>query len=323
MAKSRIAIVGLGLIGGSIGLALKQANLDLEIIGHDKDPGVSARAQKRGAVDATKWNLIDACEGAGLIVLALPLDGIQDTLSALKPYLAPGVIITDTATTKAPVLEWAKDLPNGVHFIGGDPVLKPTRALDTRGIDAADAKLFSGATYCLVAATSAGAQAVDTVANFATMLGAKPYFIYAAEHDGLMTGVAHLPALLATALASATMTSAGWRELGKLAGADFRAATELAPEDERAARAQFIAHRVDLLRWIDATSDQLKHLRALIEREDAAALEALIKTIANERAKWLSGNLDATESSVDLNAAQFSPSRMFLGSLADVGKKRK
>ncbi|MBI5650478.1 MAG: prephenate dehydrogenase/arogenate dehydrogenase family protein [Chloroflexi bacterium] len=323
MAKSRIAIVGLGLLGGSIGLALKKANLDLEIIGHDKDPGVSARAQKRGAVDATKWNLIDACEGAGLIVLALALDGIKDTLSALKPYLAPGVIVTDTAATKLPVLEWAKDLPTGVHFVGGDPILKPTRALDTRGIDSADANLFSGATYCLVAATSAGSQAVDTVANFVTMLGAKPYFIDAAEHDGLMTGVHHLPALLATALASATMTSAGWRELGKLAGADFRAATELAPDDERAARAQFIAHRADLLRWIDATSEHLKHLRALIEREDAAALEALIKTIANERAKWLSGNLDATESSVDLNAAQFSPSRMFLGGLADVGKKRK
>src|SRR5574341_923228 len=152
MPRSRVTIVGLGLIGGSMGLALKKSGIDLEIVGHDKDSSAANRAQKRGAVDTTKWNLIDACEGAGLIILAIPLDGIRDTLIALKPYLEPGVIVSDTATTKVPLIKWAAQLPEGVHLIGGDPVLKPSRA-PGHGIDAADADLFQGATYCLTPVT--------------------------------------------------------------------------------------------------------------------------------------------------------------------------
>ncbi len=323
MPKSRITIVGLGLVGGSMGLALKKANLDLEVIGHDKDPGVSARAQKRGAVDATKWNLIDACDGAGLIILALPLDAIKDTLAALKSHLAAGTIITDTATTKAPVLEWAKDLPAGTQFIGGNPIFKPLRDQTARGIDGANADLFKNATYCLVASTSASAATIDTLTNFAALLGAKPYFIEAAEHDGLMAGVQHLPVLLATTLAAVTMQSQGWRELGKLAGADFRAATELAPTDDKTAREQFLAHREDLVRWIDVIAEKLHTMRAWIVNEDAAALETTVKNITAERDRWLGGGLDDTEPKANWDETKSSMSRLFLGGLADAGKKRK
>ena len=105
MAKSRITIIGLGLIGGSIGLALKKAKVDVEIVGHDKDSGVANRAQKRGAVDRTDWNLHGACDGASLIFLAIPLAGIKDTLAALGTSLGSGVIVSDTATSKAPVMD--------------------------------------------------------------------------------------------------------------------------------------------------------------------------------------------------------------------------
>lgn len=318
MAKSRVTIVGLGLIGGSIGLALKNSKADLEIVGHDKDPGVSGRALKRGAVDKTNWNLPGACEGAGFIVLALPLDAIKNTLAALKPELSPGVIITDTATTKAPVLEWAKDLPDGVHFVGGHPVLKADRTINGHGIDAADAKLFAGATYCLAPAVNAAPQVIDVVSNFVTMLGAKPYFIDANEHDGLTASVQQLPALLGTALASITMLSPGWRELGKLAGADLRAATEFVPSDGKTAREQFLAHRADLVRLIDTVTAKLHDLRDMVEREDAAALETLIESINTKRDEWLSGNLDKSEATTaGVESMQSSTARLFLGGLAN------
>ena len=323
MPKSRIAIVGLGLVGGSMGLAIKQAKLDVEIIGHDKDMGVAGRAQKRGAVDATKWNLIDACSGAGLIILALPIDGIKDTLAALKPNLAPGVVVTDTATSKTPVLEWAQDLPEGVHFIGGDPVLPPGRGTGQTGIDAADAGLFKDATYCLVPSKNAGAAAIDTLSSFATMLGAKPYFIDAVEHDGLMTGVEHLPAAMALALLAATVRSRGWREMSKLAGENFRATTGLAPQDAATAREQFFAHRADLLRWIDDITSELGNLRGMLEREDAAALEALVGPLAKERDKWLAGTSGEEESSSSAPAIQFNPARLFIGGLAERTPRKK
>jgi prephenate dehydrogenase len=324
MPKSRVTIVGLGCIGGSIGLGLKKAKLDLEIVGHDKDAGAASRALKRGAVDKTDWNLIGACDGAGLIVLALPLEGIQGTLAALKPHLEPGVIVTDTATTKLPVLEWAKDLPRNVHFVGGHPVLKPERTLTGRGIDAADAALFQGATYCLTPAVTAEPGAIETVANLAHTLGAKPYFVDAAEHDGLAAGVEHLPALLATALAAATMRSQGWRELGNVASLDFNSATALMPQDGQTARAQFLAQRADLARWIDRLTEQLQELRGMVERGDGDALQGLIEDLVQKRAQWLSGRLRESDMPpVDYQAAQLNAARFLLGGLADRAPKRK
>src|SRR5512140_3676546 len=166
MAKSRITIVGLGLIGGSIGLALKKAKVDTEIVGHDKNSDVARRALKMGAVDKTEWNLPSSCEGASMVILALPLDGVRETLPAISPVLTPGVIVTDTATSKAPVMEWAKALPEGVHFVGGDPGLSPRRGGSARGIDAASADLFQGATYSLTASISAAPSAIETMTNF-------------------------------------------------------------------------------------------------------------------------------------------------------------
>lgn len=324
MTKSRVTIIGLGLIGGSIGLALKKSKLEIEIVGHDKDPGVAGRALKRGAVDKTEWNLISACDGAGLIVLAIPLAGIQDTLAALKPFVPSGTIITDTATSKVPVLEWANDLPSGVAFVGGNPVISAPRAITGHGIDAADATLLQGATYCLTPAVTASPQAIDVLTGFVNLLGAKPYFIEAAEHDGLMAGVQHFPAFLATAYAAGVIQSQGWRERGKLAGAAFRVVTELIPEDKQTAREQFLSHRTDLTYWIDLSIARLREMREMLAREDAAALETLIQTIVDERANWLSGKLDQdTLPYPGLESIQSQTARLFLGGLAERPRKPK
>jgi prephenate dehydrogenase len=253
----------------------------------------------------------------------LPISAIKDTLAALKPHLQPGVLVTDTATTKAPVLEWANDLPDGVHFIGGDPVIPPGRSGGKTGIAAADADLFKGATYCLVPSKNAGAPAIDTLSSFATMLGAKPYFIDAAEHDGLMTGVEHLPAALATALLAITIRSRGWREMSKLAGESFRATTALVPPDGATAREQFLAHRVDLLRWIDDVTAELGELRGMLAREDFSALETLVQSLAEERDKWMSGKMEDADSSVDAQAVQFNPAHLLIGGLADRTPRKK
>src|SRR5512135_2377246 len=177
-----------------MGLALKKAKLDVEVVGHDKNSSTAGRALKRGAVDKTEWNLHSACAGAGLIILAVPLIGVKETLAALKDSLPPGAIVTDTATTKVPVMDWARELAPGVEFVGGNPALSVKRAGVGHGIDAADADLFQDATYALMASTTAAPMAIETMTNFVALIGAKPYFIDPAEHDGLMAGVQHLPA---------------------------------------------------------------------------------------------------------------------------------
>lgn len=324
MAKPRIAIVGLGRIGGSIGLALKKSNVDLEVVGHDKDHRATQQAQKRGAVDKTDWNLLNACEGAGLVILALPLGEIRGTLDALAKDLPPGVIVTDTASSKAPVLEWAQVLPAGVHFVGGDPIISPARsaAAGTTGIDAADAALFQGAYYCLTPAPTVDPGAVEVVTGFVSLLGAKSLFLDPAEHDGLVTGAQHLAYILSATLLQATTASAGWREMSKFAGADYMAATELAARDPVSQREMVLHHRDHLVRWIDLSIETLKDLRSAISRGDGEALDERFKRLVEAREEWLRGDVGA-EPGVDLTEMRGGAMRVLLGGLADRGGKKK
>src|SRR5713101_1081435 len=113
-----VGIVGLGLIGGSIGLALKRAKLgDTELVGYDRDPEVAMRAQKFGAVDRIEYDLPRLADAAGLVIVATPIVAVKNVFADLGPHLKQGAVVTDTASTKSDVLRWAKEtLPAGVHF---------------------------------------------------------------------------------------------------------------------------------------------------------------------------------------------------------------
>ncbi len=306
-----------------MGLALKKANADLEIIGHDKDGRHAQQALKRGAVDKTEWNLLNACDGAGLVVLAIPLAEIEKTLNVLRKALAPGVIVTDTAATKTPVIEWARALSKGVYFVGGDPIIPPTRLQNTtlRGIDAADADLFQNAVYCLTPTTAESSEVIDVLASFVAMLGAKPLFMDAAEHDGLVAGAQHLAYVLSAALLQATTQSSGWREMSRFAGSDYLQATELASRDPVSQREIVLTHREDLTRWIDKTFEALKELRGVISRGDAEALDAMFKQMVAAREEWIAGESKGVPTS-EFDELQASPMRLFLGGLATRGGKK-
>ena len=146
MPKPRITIVGLGLIGSSIGLALSREQRDFEIIGHDKSSAAAGQAKKLQAVDKTEWNLISACDGAGLVILALPLGAIRETMQAVAGELAEGAVVMDTASVKAPVQAWADELlPSNVPFVGTNPIV----GSDATGDITARADLFEGRLWAI------------------------------------------------------------------------------------------------------------------------------------------------------------------------------
>lgn len=286
MSKPRIAIVGLGFIGGSIGLALHQAEAELEVVGHDRERTAANQARKIGAVDKTDWNLISACEGADLIVMAIPVGGIKDTLAAIGPYLKPGCLITDTASIKSPVVEWAAEiLPKEVHFVGGDPIVGDVGT--SGGIDAARADLFSGAIYCLTPTAGAAPDAVRLASDFVYLLGAKPYFLDPVEHDGLMAGVDHLPFVLSAALMGVTAESLSWREMRRLAGGAFENATRFVSADSTTYRDACLVNGENIVRWIDACSGKLGELKETILAGDAEELGQLFEEAMIARQKWL------------------------------------
>lgn len=332
MAKVQITIVGLGQIGASLGLALKRARADIQVVGHDRDGGAAAAAAKRGAVDKTEWNLINACEGASLIILAIPLKAIPPTLTAMSKYLEPGQLITDTAATKAPVMQAAKLLPSSVAFVGGHPVIPPARPArkpdrakkespaPALGPEDPDPDLFQNAIYCLVPGESAGENAIQTMTGLVSLVGAKPYFVDALEHDSLIAGVQNLPLVQALALLAANVESPSWRDMSKLASTDFFRATEPADGDPAALAETLLANREALVHWIDTGNAALLQLRELIARGDAKAMEAVLGKLRDTRLQWLTGETEGA-SVMDSDELRNSTMRLFLGGLARERKR--
>ena len=143
----------------------------------------------------------------------------------------------------------------------------------------------------------------------------------ATEHDGLIAGVKHFPVALATALAQMAMDNAGWRERAKLASAEFRAVTNIAPSDAEAGAQEFLANREHLIHWLDEYSETLAQLRALLDSKNSAALQALLENIAAQRERWLRGDDEDAGAPMNMADVQMNVGRMFLGGLADRGKK--
>ncbi len=286
-AKPSVTIVGLGLIGGSIGLALRRAGAAATVVGHDQDPDANRKARQLGAVDKAEWNLIAACEEAHLVILATPLGAIQPTLKAISPYLRPGCVVMDTATLKGPVMAWAAEvLSEQVHFVGGDPIIARTGE-SQGGLEAARADLFQNSLFCLIPSPTANEQAVRLTSDLITILGARPLYMDAVEHDGMLAGVEHLPAVLALTLLDMMIHQPAWRELRKVAGATFETGTRLALSDPAAYGDLLTANSDDLVRWIDNFAASLASIRQILIENEPEAIAHLFQTAMEERQKWL------------------------------------
>jgi prephenate dehydrogenase len=286
-SKPRITIVGMGLIGTSLGLALRQAQVAGAVIGHDRERSASEQAKRQGAVDRTHWNLISACSESNLVILAEPVGCIEETLEAIGPELRPGCVVMDTASLKGPVMAWAaKYLPDGVHFVGGDPILS-TVIQGPGGTESARADLFQGGIFCLVPSPTAGAEAVKLVTDLVFILGAKPLFPDVAEHDGLLAAVEHLPVLLSLGMLNTVIDQPAWRELRKVAGPTFYTSTQSVVDGTATDSDLFILNKDNILRWIDVLSASLRSIRELVDQEDAEALTARFAAAFEERQKWL------------------------------------
>jgi prephenate dehydrogenase len=285
--KPRVTIVGLGMVGASIGLALRQAEVASAIVGHDLDGGIGNEAKKLGAVDRTHWNLISACEGADLVILATPVGAIEDTLEAIGSDLRPGCVVMDTAALKGPVMAWAAEhLPAGVHFVGTNPI-PSTATAGGGGLEAARADLFQRGMFCIVPSPTADAASVKLVTDLVSILGAKPLFLDPAEHDGLLAAVDHLPDLLALAMLETVIHQPTWRELRKVAGPAFDASTQLVTAGSMAQSDLYGLNRENVLRWIDTLSASLASIRENLAAGQSEALAEQFQEAFQERQKWL------------------------------------
>lgn len=285
-----ITIIGMGLIGTSLGMALRSAEErdaplgPITVIGYDRDARAVADARGRLAIDRQAANLQEALRDAHLVVLAVPAQAIHELLQQIAPLLRQGVVVTDVTSTKAQVIDWARQLlPTGVAFVGGHPMAGKERS----GAAAADPDLFKGAIYCLTPLTSTPPEALELVNALVEQVGAKPYYIDPVEHDSFVAGVSHLPFMLSTALVEATSRGAAWREMAPLAASGYRDISRLASGDPEMHRDICLTNRAALIRWIDEMIEVLRESRELIEAQDAEALLALFERTRQAREAWL------------------------------------
>lgn len=279
----RISIIGLGLIGGSLALALKKAGTVKEITGFSRSSQTLASAKQFGIIDRVAGDLPSAVKRAQIVVIATPVMATKEILASISRHLPADCIVTDAGSTKAEVMKWAEEyLPANVSFIGGHPMA----GKETSGIGEAYADLFQGCVYCLTPAGNATKKAVQTLKTMVESIGATPFFVDAELHDNLVAGVSHLPMLLSAAFVTATTKSRSWPEMAKLAAGGFRDISRLASGNAEMNRDICLTNKEKIIYWLDRYIDELLKYRSLVAEDGTELLKALVQ--AHEaREKWL------------------------------------
>jgi prephenate dehydrogenase len=305
-----ITIIGMGMIGTSLGMALRSANEkeaplgQIQVTGYDRNNRATSDARGRLAIDREVRSLGEALREAQLVVVAVPVQAVREVFTAIAPVLPSGCVVTDVASVKNQVMDWARELlPATVEFVGGHPMAGKERS----GASAAEPDLFKSAVYCLTPSPRARQGAIDLVDAMVRQIGAKPYFIDPNEHDAYVAGVSHLPFLLSTALVELTTASPGWKEMAPLAATGFRDVSRLASGDPEMHRDICITNRVALSRWLDDAARLLLDLRDQVEAGDSDKLLALFERAREAREGWLSGRPNLRPGEADFENMGSSP----------------
>lgn len=278
----RVAIIGLGLIGGSLGLALHKAKVAQQVVGHDLGKGVSGRARKIGAIDGAYNMLADAVRGADLVIFATPVGAMRALLQESGPHLAPGAVVTDVASTKAQVISWAEEfLPPTVSFVGGHPMA----GKEVSGVEAADADLFKDHIYCLTPTPRTRPAAIEKVSAMVKQIGARVRFLEPVEHDGQVAGVSHLPFLASIALVNTVAAGGAWADASLLAASGFRDVSRLAAGNPEMYRDICLTNSVAIARWLDEYIASLQALRTCIADHDKSMDETFAEA-QQVRQQW-------------------------------------
>lgn len=316
----RIAIIGLGLIGGSIALGLKRAGLSgIEIAGCARSHDTCVKAKKAGAIDIEARVPAEAVRGARLVIVASPILSIAPIFDEIAPALESDAIVTDVASTKGVVARWAREkLPRTSHYVGGHPMAGKEHA----GFDAADPALFEGKTWVISPTVDAPEAAVTAIVSLAEQLGARPVFMDPDEHDSYAAAISHLPLTVASALFSVAHSSKAWPELASLASSGFRDTTRLASGSPEMAHDIVQTNRQNLLHWIDRYQHELSRFRDIIERGDSKEIDAAFAKAQIERDNFLMAGPPRREMEA-AEAPKFGLSEFLLGSkVSDMMKKQ-
>jgi prephenate dehydrogenase len=273
-----VAIVGVGLIGGSIGLALRERKLARKIVGVGRRQTSLDAARKVGAIDHGVTNLADGVSEAQLLVVATPVDLIAERVIQAAAVAPTDALITDAGSTKESIVTMVDSglagRRSGPRFVGSHPLAGDHRT----GPEHARADLFDGRTVVVTPTESTRTAAVTEISGFWQSLGATVTTMSPARHDAALAITSHLPHLAAVALAAATpsellhLTAGGWRDTTRIAGGD-----------PKLWQAILVANRTRVLEAIDLLDEMLGKVRETLDEGDYESLTSILEAAAKKK----------------------------------------
>lgn len=270
MIVRSVAIIGLGLLGGSIGLAVRARGLDITTKGWDRDPSVRARASARGLVDQVCDTAEAAVADAQLVILCVPVGAMGDAAQAIAPGLAPGAIVSDVGSSKAAVAEALAAALPGACIIPAHPVA----GTEQSGPEAGFAALFAGRWCIITPPDGADPEAVAALSDFWTALGSKVELMDAAHHDLVLAVTSHIPHLIAYTIVgtASDLEDVTQSEVIKYSAGGFRDFTRIAASDPVMWRDVFLTNKGAVLEMLGRFTEDLTALQRAIRSGDGDTL---------------------------------------------------
>jgi prephenate dehydrogenase len=280
----KITIIGVGLLGGSIGLAAKKRRLAGEIAGFVRRAASLKDCEHAGSLDYATTDLLAAVSNADLVILCTPLAQMRSLAELFLPALKRGAIVTDVGSVKAGVVRELESLlrKSGAHFIGSHPMA----GAEKTGVAAALGHLFENAVCVLTPTKKSNAAAVRKLEQFWKSLGARTLRLDAAQHDLLVSRSSHLPHVVAAALVNLVLNPAHPETQAALCATGFRDTTRIASGSPEMWRDIALANRKNLSRSVDAFVAELKKFQSALKSGDAKAIEKYFATAKQRRDNW-------------------------------------
>jgi len=273
---NKISIIGVGLIGGSLGLALKEKKSNFKIVGVHKQE-IIEKAITRGAINEGTVNLEEGIKEADIIIIATPVKTILNILTKINPFLKKGCIVTDTGSTKEQIVERAdKILSKDTLFIGGHPMA----GSEEYGIDSADSHLFQDKTYILTPTHKSNLGALEKISLLIKMIGANRLILDPLKHDRIVGAVSHLPQIIAVSLINTTGELALRRNNNnyfKSAGEGFKDMTRIASSPYRIWEDICDTNQENILKMIQEFRNYLGVLEGKLENDPSSLKEEFQK----------------------------------------------
>jgi prephenate dehydrogenase len=281
---NKIALIGVGLLGGSIGLAARKQKLTRSVAGFVRRRARIRECQRVGAVNRAFLDLRQAVTGADLVILCTPIAQMSGLVDELLPLLEKGAVVTDVGSVKASVIEAleAKIEQAGAHFVGSHPMA----GSEQTGVKAARADLFESAVCVTTPTARTSTPALRKVERFWRALGSKVLRLSPELHDELVGRSSHLPHLIAAVLAHTVLAPGSPPQQGRLCANGFRDSTRIASGSPEMWRDIDIANRKNLLAALDLFANQLQNVRILLEQSGEQELTKFFEAAKHRRDQW-------------------------------------